>query len=596
MKALRAQRYLTSRNEPLARFICEELPYLDYRDCLRWYCATVPRLDRAGRALLGCNDRYFLLTSILKRHAGDGSALHPWLYQRCREVEADPDGYLDLWARYHFKSSIGTHAGIIQEIACDPEITVCILSASNKIAKPFLGALQHELETNEELKAIYPDVLYANPRREAPRWSRQDGIVVRRKGNPKEATVEAHGLIDGMPIGKHYDLIDYDDLVTDRLVASDAIVAKVTEKYQLSDNLGKARLSRKWHFGTRYSFADTYGWIIENELMKVRRHPATDDGTKKGAPVYMSAARWSEVCRLQTKTVAAQMLLNPLADSTQTFRAEWCRPYLTRPAVLNVYILCDPSKGATERSDRTAIAVVGLDPQGNYYLLDGYRHRMPLSERWRCLKQLQQKWSNERGVQSVKVGYEIYGQQNDTEVLRDYMEREACVFTLHELNTPRQGRHSKSDRIERLEPDLRESRFFLPGVVHHAEFGAGAARADVPVGAALWSVWSEADAARESAPHHVGQIVYRPMRDLPRVQRALVAAGEGHRVVRAIKRRDEDNAIYDLTREFIAEALFFPLAPKDDLIDAVSRIYDIGAMRPVVYESGQLEPRSFADS
>ena len=301
MKVLRAQRYLTSRNEQLARFIHDELHYLDYKDCLRWYRATIPRLDRAGRALLGCNDRYFLLTSILKRHAGDGSALHPWLYQRCREVEAEPDGYLDLWARYHFKSSIGTHAGIIQEIARDPEVTVCILSASNKIAKPFLAQIQHELETNEELKAIYPDVFFANPRREAPRWSRADGIVVRRKGNPKEATVEAHGLIDGMPIGKHYDLIDYDDLVTDRLVANDAIVAKVTEKYQLSDNLGKARLSRKWHFGTRYSFADTYGWIIENELMKVRRHPATDDGTKKGRPVYMSAARWAEVCRLQPR-------------------------------------------------------------------------------------------------------------------------------------------------------------------------------------------------------------------------------------------------------------------------------------------------------
>jgi hypothetical protein len=593
MRVLRAERYLTTRNEKLARFIIDELPYLDYKDGLRWYRATLPALDRAGRALLGCNDRYFLLTAVLRRHSGDGSALHPWLYQRCREVEAAPDGYLDLWARYHFKSSIGTHAGIIQEIACNPEITVCILSATNKIAKPFLAQIQHELETNEELKALYPDVLYANPRREAPRWSRADGIVVRRTGNPKEATVEAHGLIDGMPIGKHYDLIDYDDLVTDRLVANDTIVAKVTEKYQLSDNLGKARATRKWHFGTRYSFADTYGWIIENELLKVRRHPATDDGTRKGTPVYMSPARWAEVCRLQTKTVAAQMLLNPLADSTQTFRAAWCRPYLVRPARLNVYIMCDPSKGATERSDRTAIAVVGLDPQGNMYLLDGYRHRMPLSERWRCLKALHAKWSAERGVQLVKVGYEIYGQQNDCEVFAEYMRREDYVFTLHELNTPRQGRHSKADRIERLEPDMRESRFYLPGVVHHAEFGLRDATNAVPVGAALWRVVGE-EAADDT--QQAGQIVYRPMRDLPKEQRTLIAAGEGHRVVRAIRRRDEDNAVYDLTRELIAEALFFPLAPKDDLIDAVSRIYDMGATRPIVYEAGELEPKSFADS
>jgi hypothetical protein len=116
------------------------------------------------------------------------------------------------------------------------------------------------------------------------------------------------------------------------------------------------------------------------------------------------------------------------------------------------------------------------------------------------------------------------------------------------------------------------------------------------VGTALWQVWSEADAAREQTPHHVGQIVHRPMRDMPKEHRALIASGEGHRVVGAIKRRDENNAVYDLTREFIAEALFFPLAPKDDLIDAVSRIYDIGAARPVSYERAELEPRSFPDT
>lgn len=596
---LRGTRYLTKKNEFLRDIVLNHLPYFDYRETCRFYhlvrtarTASGERVyDDNALAFLGCNDRYFLLTYLCNRK----DALHPWLFDRCREVEADPDGYLDLWARYHFKSTICTFAGLIQEVVCDPEVTIAIISCTNAVAIPFLIQIQQEFENNEELKRIYSDVLWQDPRREAPLWSREKGLIVKRRGNPKEATIEAFGLIDGMRTGKHYKILNYDDLVTERLVTNPEMIQKVTERWELSDNLGTHGLTRKRMQGTRYSFADTYGVIIEQPRgIKTRIYPATDDGTLNGNPVFLSQQRWDEVKAAQRRTVAAQMLLNPVAGTEAMFRSEWLKNYLIRPTFMNIYIMCDPSRGATNRSDRTAIAVVGIDVAGNKYLLDGVRHRMKLSERYTWLKRFYEKWSNATGVQSCIVGYERYGQQTDDEVIREWMERDKISFAIEELNTPRQGKHSKKDRVERLEPDIRNGKFLIPGIVYHPEYGGHDNQA-------LWSIWTEEDAKRaeakgENVPHRIGQVVYRPLIAPTNEQRAMMARGEEYRIMQPIKRVDENNEVYDLTRAFIEEMIFFPFAPKDDLIDSTSRIYDLNPTAAIQYETRSLEPVAFPDA
>jgi hypothetical protein len=89
----------------------------------------------------------------------------------------------------------------------DPEITVGIFSHTRPIAKAFLRQIKREFETNEQLKALFPEILYANPAAESPKWSEDEGITVKRSSNPKEATVEAWGLVDGQPTSKHYRLL-----------------------------------------------------------------------------------------------------------------------------------------------------------------------------------------------------------------------------------------------------------------------------------------------------------------------------------------------------------------------------------------------------
>ena len=560
MRALRGTRYLTSANQWLAEVITNELFYFDYDTARRWYRKNLrERMGPVEWALLGCNDRFFMLTVMLARK----DAVHPWIYDRCREVEIDPDGFLDLWAREHYKSTVITFAGVIQEIMCDPEITVGIFSHQKPNAQAFMAQIMQEFERNDILRRTYADVLWAAPRGrgQAPRWSLDGGIVVKRKTNPKEATIEASGLVDGMPTGKHYRLLVYDDVVTEKSVTTPEMVKKTTEAWELSDNLGAGEV-RKWHIGTRYSFADSYGLMIERGALKPRIYPATIDGTMTGKPVFISDRRWAEKMKTQRSTLAAQMLQNPLAGKENTFRPEWFKRWEVRPQNINVYILGDPAGRKTKGADRTAIAVIGIDSHGNKYFLDGYRHRMSLSERWAALRALYMKWSQMRGVHICKVGWERYGMQADIEYFLERMREDGPAFPIEELNWPNEGGHAKTARVGRLEPDVRLSRWFFPALVY--EPGKGEC---------YWHVDDKTSA------------LIKPLaKGMTSDMKKLAAAGLDHLICRPIRRLDEDRKPYDVTLVLMEEMLFFPFAPKDDLVDAASRIYDIGAQTPSVFE------------
>jgi predicted phage terminase large subunit-like protein len=228
-------------------------------------------------------DLYFLFCYGLNR----SDAEHDWLFDRCVEVQNEPDSMLDLWAREHYKSSLITFALTIQEILKNPEITIGIFSHTRPIAKAFLRQIKREFELNQQLQGWFPDILYRNPGKEALKWSEDDGIIVKRQGNPKESTVEAWGVVDGQPTGKHFSLLVYDDIVTKESVTTPEMIEKTTEALALSYNLG-AQGGKRRFIGTRYHFSDTYKIIMERGTATPRIHPATYDGTAFGMPVFLS--------------------------------------------------------------------------------------------------------------------------------------------------------------------------------------------------------------------------------------------------------------------------------------------------------------------
>lgn len=578
-------RYLQrGASRPLGRFIVEALPNLTYRETIATYQKL--RNDNptlASIALLGLNDRFFLLTGILGRK----DALHPWLFDRCREVEANPDGRLDLWARNHYKSTIITFAGITQEVMRDPEITVGIFSHVRPKSKEFMTQIKNEFERNELLKACYDDVLYATPKRDAPKWSVDSGLVVKRRNNPKESTIEAHGLVDGMPTGSHFRLRVYDDVVTEKSVTTPEMVQKTTAMRDLSNELSD-RTGREWSIGTRYDFADTYQSMMDRKVVVPRIFPATHDGTIDGRPVFLTDAEWAKKVKgLLPSTLAAQQLLNPAAGSLSMFDMTWLRAWEIRPRTLNVYILVDPAHrpNRSQRSDRTAMAVIGIDANWNHYLLDGFCHRMNLDMRWRNLKSLWNTWSRAEGVLLCNVGYERYGLQSDIEHFEIEMQKpNEPVFGIEEVAWPQEGPVSKEDRVERLVPDFKNSRFFLPAVTYHNEIQADT----------YWSI--ERLKLEDGTEAGNPRIAYREVLGETSAMRQVREAGQPYRIAKPIKRRDEEGQVYDLTRVFIEEYTYFPKSPRRDLIDAASRVKDMSPAAPLIVDQASYLPAVHADT
>jgi hypothetical protein len=519
-----------------------------FRDVLfPWWTAEERQGREAIRNLIKV-DRYYLLVQVLNRK----DALHPWVYERCREVEADPDDHIDIWAREHFKSTIITFAGIIQETLKDPEITVGIFSHIAPLAKDFLGQIKIEYESNELLRSLFPDIIWADPWKDSPSWSLDRGLTLIRKSNPKEKTIEAHGLVDGQPTGKHYKLRVYDDVVTDKSVYTPEQITKTNDAFSLSDNLGSIG-GRRWICGTRYHYADTYADIISRGSAKVRIYPATDTGEPDGTPVLLPEIIWEKKKVDQTPAdIACQQLCNPLAGKQRMFSLDDLGEWDVRPSTLNAYLIVDPARSMKKDSTNTSMVVVGVSAQNNKYFLDGVCHKMTLGDRWKWLRDLHHKWADQPGIVSLKVGYEAYGAQADMDYFMERMRTEKDEhgkphhFDIEELRWPRDGEASKRDRIQRLVPDVQAHRFLGP--------------------------------------------FYTPDDALTSNQKRMMQNGMEHVVSGPIKRIDENDEVYEVWERFKQELEFFPYGAKKDLIDATSRIYDMEPTPPGVVDDTYLEP------
>lgn len=331
-------------------------------------CSTSAERKQRIR-FLARNDLFFLLVYLLRRPDAD----HDFVFDRCREVQASPDNHIDLWSRGHYKSTIITFALTIQEILINPDITIGIFSFSRPIAKQFLRQIKSEFEQNDMLKWAFDDILWDNPKGQASKWSEDDGIIVKRKSNPKESTVEAWGLVDGQPTSKHFKRMVYDDVVTDSSVTTPEQIKKTTDAWALSRNL-VSKGSKTRIIGTRYHYFDSYHELLKRGF-KERKWQATKNGQVDGEPWMLTRAELqAKLVEMGSQTFAAQMMQEPRLDKDAFFKPEHLKRYKVYPPLDRLMIYGGSDYAVTKNGgDFTVHVVVGVDADWNIYVLDLWR-------------------------------------------------------------------------------------------------------------------------------------------------------------------------------------------------------------------------------
>jgi hypothetical protein len=299
-------------------------------------------------------------------------ANNPWWVERCKEIQNGPRSHtLDLWAREHAKSTLITTAKTIQDILINPEERVGIFSFSRPAALAFLRSIKSIFENSSLLKACFPNILYADPRSEAEKWSETDGLIVKRKGFYKEATVEAWGLVEGSPVGKHYSLRVYDDIEVPDLVNSPEMMDKLKDAFDMSQNLGTIDGSHRV-IGTTYHHEGLLNTLRHKAtqdgklIYTTRVRPATVDGTPNGASAYLPEERLAEL-RVNRQMFFSQQLLDPTPQGTQKLDPSMLVEVSPAqiPKNLFKFMTVDPAgerKSDSRQGDSWALIVCGIEP------------------------------------------------------------------------------------------------------------------------------------------------------------------------------------------------------------------------------------------
>ena len=401
-----------------------------------------------------------------------GYTLLPDHEQLCELLTEPGHPPLILMPRGSYKSSLVTIGYALWRLAKQDTLRILIYSDTTEKAQGFLEAIKNHLLGTAPRSRFREQFGPWEVDPKAGVWNQSAIVVKARQSASVEPSIDTAG-IETSKVGKHYDLILFDDIVTDKNVTTKEQMDKVADCYRKALSLlmpgGEViMLGTRWHFG------DLYGRLIaENEVYpswRLFRRAAEVNGQYPFATIGLTKEFLDRRRAVQgTYLWSCLYQQQPTDPETAAFKAEDFRFYL--PSLrfqpdwqAGLYITCcvDPAISQANDADLTAITVVGTDQEWNLYLLDAVAGRFLPDETLDIMFDLHRKWAFKvLGIETTAF-QRMLAQDLRRRFWEERQKRQHfATFHIEEFTGVTQK--SKEQRILGLQPYHESGRLKFPG-------------------------------------------------------------------------------------------------------------------------------------
>jgi predicted phage terminase large subunit-like protein len=326
----------------------------------------------------------------------------------CEWLQTSTPRKLRLAPRQTFKSTIHSICYPLWLLVNDREIVrgvkgcdlrIAIASATDPLARSLMREVDGIVLRNELFRRCYGAL-------ESNRWSEGDKFISTRKINSKEPTISSLSVGSKM-VSSHYDLLVIDDLADqtsrDSSLAREACIQWLRDASSMLMADGQIVM-----VGTRQSDGDLYHHVTDelNPQLKAAGKPAwdvisegayLDDGIAPRYPEQLDAYTLENLkIQIGSFSFASQYENQPIPGDALLFKPEQLSFYDLLPDDLEYFGACDPSLGASSKSDMSCVVTIGKSQTGEIYLVDVLLERLPPSRLRQKIVQLFSRYTYNR--------------------------------------------------------------------------------------------------------------------------------------------------------------------------------------------------------